>query len=184
MYTLYIDTHDKVLVLALFKDKKLVDKIMLENKRLSSKVIEHLEKLLVLNNLQVTDINEIIVIVGPGSFTGVRIGVTIAKTMAYTKNIILKPLSYLQAVALSYDKPVCLGITDRNGAFIANFDMFHQLLDDYIYVSNKDLCNYKNVLMDKEVDLDKLIKYGDKLIPVNPHLLKPLYVKKIEVEND
>lgn len=184
MYTLYIDTHDKVLVLALFKEKKLVDKVVLETLKLSSKIVEQLEQLLKLNNVDVASIKHIIVINGPGSFTGVRIGVTIAKTMAYAKNITLKALSFLQAIALSYDKPVSLGITDRNGAFIGNFDECHQLIDDYVYVSNKDLSNYLNVLLNKEVDLDKLIKFEEQLEIINPHLLKPLYVKKIEVEND
>ena len=39
------------------------------------------------NNIDVKELNEIIVCNGPGSFTGSRIAVTIAKTMAYSLNI-------------------------------------------------------------------------------------------------
>ena len=46
-------------------------------------------------------LDEIIVVNGPGSFTGVRLGVTIAKTLAYTLNIPIKTISSLEVSSIS-----------------------------------------------------------------------------------
>ena len=45
------------------------------------------------------DIEKIVVAKGPGSYTGVRIGVTIAKTLAWTLNIPLVGISSLEVLA-------------------------------------------------------------------------------------
>lgn len=182
MYTLYIDTHSMKLVLALFKEEKVLKKIEIDSETHSKIVVLNINNMLNEYKLEVSDLNEIIVIVGPGSFTGVRIGVVIAKIMAYTKNILVKPISFLEAVSLSYDYDVTLGIKDRNGAFIASFNTNHELVEDYEYVKNGDLESYpKNIIYEEEVDLEKLIHYMKNKKGINPHLLKPLYVKKIEV---
>lgn len=182
MYTLYIDTHSIKLVLALFKDDEVLKKIEVTSAEHSKNVVLNINNMLKEHELEVTDLNEIIVIIGPGSFTGVRIGVVIAKMIAYTKNILVKPISFLEAASLSYDNYVTLGIKDRNGAFVASFNSNHELVEDYEYINNQDLESYpKEIIYQEEVDLNRLIHYVKNKDVINPHLLKPLYVKKIEV---
>ena len=184
MYTLYIDTHFVNLVLALFKDGKLIEKEVVESNKHSEYTISLLEKLLDNNNLKVDNLNSILVINGPGSFTGVRIGIVVAKIIAFTKNIPVKTLSYLEAMALNFDCPVLVGIRDRNGMFVGNFNGNHELVEDYVYMDNKHI-NNKDIKEDIEIDLMKVYEYMKDKDAINPHLLKPLYVKKIEVmKND
>ncbi|MBE6154337.1 MAG: tRNA (adenosine(37)-N6)-threonylcarbamoyltransferase complex dimerization subunit type 1 TsaB [Firmicutes bacterium] len=183
MYSLYIDTHYIELVLALFKNEKIVCIKKLESNKHSENTINLLNELLIENNITVDNLKEIIVINGPGSFTGVRIGVVIAKIIGYTKNINIKALSYLEAVSLNYDKDVIVGLKDRNGIFIGEFDKEHNLVDDYYYLSNKEFESFdKNIIIDDVVDILKVINYMKDKEVINPHLLKPLYVKRIEVE--
>lgn len=183
MYTLYIDTHYMELVLALFKDGVIKDKIVRKDGRHSEYVVNSLKELLQNNNVDISSINEVIVINGPGSFTGVRIGCVIAKIISYTKNIPLKALSYLQALALNYEHKVKVGISDRNGVFVGCFDECHNLIGDYYYINNKDVSNFNDIYIDGDVDLNKVYLYMKKEAMINPHLLKPIYVKRIEVEN-
>lgn len=58
-----------------------------------------IEWLLQQAQLKPKDLDEIIVTEGPGSYTGLRIGVTTAKTLAYTLNIRLYGVSSLKAIA-------------------------------------------------------------------------------------
>lgn len=183
MYTLYIDTHFVDLVLAIFKDDNIIGKKSLESNFISETTIPLLKELLVECNLKLNDLNEIIVINGPGSFTGVRIGVVIAKILGYSLHIDIKAISYLEAMALSYDKEVIVGIKDRNGAFIGEFDANHELVKDYYYLKNDEIKNM-NIEFDKDIDLIKMKQYIKNKDIVNPHSLVPLYVKKIEVEHD
>ncbi len=183
MYTLYIDTHFINLVMGLFKDGELIEKLELESNRHSENTINMLKKILENNKVLIDEIKEIIVINGPGSFTGVRIGIVIAKIFGVTKNILVKEISYLQALALNYNTDVVVGIKDYNGVFIGEFDKEHNLVGDYFYLSNKDKENYKKeIMLEDNVDLNKVYQYTKNKAGINPHNLKPLYVKKIEVD--
>ncbi len=182
--TLYIDTHYSELVLALINNEKVINKKVLESNKHSVNTITLLKSLLDDNKISIDDIEEIIVINGPGSFTGVRIGIVIAKTIGYAKNIKIKAISYLQALSLNYDMSVILGIKDKNGVFIGEFNKEHELVSDYIYLSNKEVLeSNKEIIYDNNVNIASVVKFLKNKDSINPHLLKPLYVKRIEVQN-
>lgn len=184
MYELFIDTHYQELVLVLFKDGRIFDKRMKKDGKHSEYFIPLLQELLEQNSVTFDDLSGVIVINGPGSFTGVRIGVVVAKMISYSKNIPLKALSYLQALDLEYDREVLIGITDRNGVYVGRFNQDHELMGDYFYLSNKDWENFgESILVDGNIDLNKVYLYMKKQDTIEPHLLKPIYIKKIEVEN-
>lgn len=68
--------------------------------------------------------------------------------------------------------------------FVGNFNANHELVEDYVYMDNKHI-NNKDIKEDIEIDLMKVYEYMKDKDAINPHLLKPLYVKKIEVmKND
>lgn len=62
-------------------------------------LMKKVEELLAYCNLTMKEIEGICVAKGPGSYTGLRIGVTAAKTLAYTLNIPLYSVSSLQVMA-------------------------------------------------------------------------------------
>ena len=182
MYTLFIDTHYISLHLALFKDGQVVDEVLKDEAKHSTYFIPLLKELLEKNHVPFEKLSGIIVVNGPGSFTGVRIGVVVAKMMGYCKNIPLKAISYLQALSLKYDEDVIIGIKDRNGAFVGSFNKDHDLRDDYFYLSNQELDDYpEKIIIDDSINLDMVYKYLKNKEEIHPHLLKPIYVKKIEV---
>jgi len=95
MYTLYIDTHYINLVIALYKDNKVIAKKELSSNKHSSYTVPTINDILKEKNITIKELNEVIVINGPGSFTGVRIGILLAKILGYTLNIPIKSISYL-----------------------------------------------------------------------------------------
>ena len=102
MKILFIDTTTEILVIALYIENKIVDTIKLDGvKEHSIYAVVKVKEILDNNNLEANDIDKLIVVNGPGSFTGIRVGVTIAKTYAYTLNKRISTSSALKNMIIS-----------------------------------------------------------------------------------
>ncbi len=100
MNILALDTSGATATAAIAKDGFITGEIILRHgKTHSRKVIPMLEALLGMLDLKPGDINLLAVANGPGSFTGLRIGVVTAKAMAYALNIPVAEVSGLMALA-------------------------------------------------------------------------------------
>ena len=110
MKTIVMDSANQYLVVALFEDGQCLDKIQeIGNRKQSEYAIVYLEKLLKAHHLQVLDFDEMVITIGPGSYTGVRVALTIAKTIAATTSMSdgLYP-SILQCISPSTSSSVLL----------------------------------------------------------------------------
>lgn len=184
MYSLFIDTHDIEIIIGLYKDGKIIDSSTKSSPRHHSEIImPTIREILKNNKLNVHDLNEIIVVNGPGSFTGVRLGVTIAKTLAFTLNIPIKTITSLEVIMISSgaDLPI---IHDVKGVFGGVFEN-KKLIGDYFYKSNQEFeefINEKKYIVEEEynVDFDKVYEYVRNKEALNPHAVNALYIKVIE----
>lgn len=85
---LYIDTKDqKTIRVSLKKDGKATGELSEENKFGSQVLLPLIEKLLKSQKLEFKDLKGIGVEVGPGSFTGLRVGVSVANALGYALGI-------------------------------------------------------------------------------------------------
>jgi len=106
---LNIETSADICSVALGREGKILDLLMGEEERDHSRILTILiEKILKQNNLQMTDLQVVAVSEGPGSYTGLRIGVSTAKGIAYALKIPLLAVSTPGALAAS----VAAGIPD------------------------------------------------------------------------
>ena len=100
MISLLIDTSTSNLNVSIIKDQEILyrykEKILLD---MSSKLLPIIDKGLKKLNLNLKDINKIFVVNGPGSFTGIRVGVTVAKTIAWALGKAVVPISSLELMA-------------------------------------------------------------------------------------
>jgi tRNA threonylcarbamoyladenosine biosynthesis protein TsaB len=100
MKILAIDTSNNVLGISILDDEKVLGEYITNVKvNHSIRVMPSIQKLMQDCNVKPGDLTKIVVAKGPGSYTGVRIGVTIAKTLAWTLNIPLTGVSSLAVVA-------------------------------------------------------------------------------------
>ena len=192
MYSLFISTFDKLITIGLLKDKEVLEVLEKESlKNHSEFVMPMIKDILDNNKIDTNDLNEIIVINGPGSFTGVRIGVTIAKTLAYALNISIKAITSLEAYAVSVDSDnnKLVTISDLKGKYIGYFNRYNELIEDYVYLKNSEYEDYIKdkedyLISDNKLDLNKIYTYLEKIDSINPHLVNPIYVKGIDALND
>ena len=115
MITLFIDTSGRDVSIALIKDNNILANIC-ENtpNQHSIYTTSYLDKVLNIANIEPNMVDKIMVVNGPGSFTGVRIGVTIAKTFAYLIKKEVICLSSLKIRAISTNHNYCLSLINAN----------------------------------------------------------------------
>ena len=100
MITLAFDTSAKIASCAVLDGCRALASYSIDNGLTQSELIMPMaESLLASLKLKISDIELIATSVGPGSFTGVRIGVSMAKGLAFGKNIPISPVSTLEALA-------------------------------------------------------------------------------------
>lgn len=100
MTVLSIDTSNYPLGVALVNEQKVIGEHITNIKQNHSvRAMPAVEQLMKDCDIQVDQLTKIVVAEGPGSYTGVRIGVTIAKTIAWSKNIPLVGVSSLEVLA-------------------------------------------------------------------------------------
>lgn len=190
MYTLFLDTHDAEIVIALYKDNKIVDKVnKVSSRNHSDFTIPMLNELLNANHISVHDLGQIFVVNGPGSFTGVRLGVTIAKTLAYTLNIPIKTVTSLEMYAISNKEKnnKLVVIHDLKGVFGGLFKENNELIGEYFYKSNEEYQEYIKESVGKfivvepcEIDFNYLYEFMNTKESILAHQVNPLYIKVIE----
>jgi tRNA threonylcarbamoyladenosine biosynthesis protein TsaB len=100
MTILAIDTSNYALGVALLEDNQVLGEYITNLKKNHSiRIMPAIEALMRDCERVPADLTKIVVAKGPGSYTGVRIGVTIAKTLAWTLNIPLVGISSLEILA-------------------------------------------------------------------------------------
>ena len=103
MPILAIDTATLVSSVAVATDKKLLAELTLQTKLTHSEVLmPHIEQILSMTKVKKNELDAIAVSIGPGSFTGLRIGLATAKTIAYALDIPIIGVSTLAALAYHY----------------------------------------------------------------------------------
>ena len=107
MLILAIETATKVSSVALSDGTKIVAALTMENgPEHSATLVPNIGKLLEMAGKTRKDLNAVAVSVGPGSFTGLRIGLATAKGLAYALDIPLIAVPTLKALAARfYDLP-------------------------------------------------------------------------------
>lgn len=203
MRYLYIDTSSSYLYTAIVENNKLISEIKEEfGQSLSEVALPKIASMFEKTNLEAKDIDKIIVVDGPGSFTGIRIGITIAKVYSWSLNIPITTITSLESMALSSDEdkihvPI---INARRGyVYTAIYDQeFNELLKpqhmkledlqeklktigEYEFISNDTFDNIENIKL-YNPNLEKVVNYFKDKENVNPHAVNPEYLKLTAAE--
>lgn len=148
MYSLFVDTSYKYLSLAIAKDDEVVASFSSECfKRQSEQLFVELDNMFKQANIEKKDIEAVYITDGPGSYTGVRIGMTLAKVLCEIKNIKLYTISSLKLYAGNKEKTMVVMDARANRAYVGVYDKGECVLKDKaIPLSEIDTKDYDVVL--------------------------------------
>lgn len=148
MIVLSLDSSSKVATVALMKDDALIGEYTLNDKKEHSVLlIPLLENILNESNLTIDDVDGFVVSKGPGSFTGLRIGMATIKGMSLGSNKPYISISSLDALAYS--------LLPFKGIICPIMDALRENVYTALYKNNND--ELENILEPTPMDLDDLL---------------------------
>ena len=190
-YSLILDTSSKNLVVGIANEKVLKKTQYYAWQRQSEMTVQEINKLMKELESTFDDISEVVLTIGPGSYTGVRIAFTIGKIIALVKKIPIIQMSSLNALAGSEGR--VMSVIDARGkrCYVGFYEngisvekdgiMKNDEIIEYAKNNNYILTGEVGVLglEEKEVDLVTNMYEGSKLIEktYNVHEVKPIYLK-------
>ncbi|WP_249029911.1 tRNA (adenosine(37)-N6)-threonylcarbamoyltransferase complex dimerization subunit type 1 TsaB [Tannockella kyphosi] len=197
MKALVMDTSNSYLVVALFIDDQCVEKIQEKgNRKQSENALLYTKNILEKHNLTMLELDQMIITIGPGSYTGVRVALTIAKTLGTLTNIQIKVVSSLlvyagdkKAISIldARSKKVFLGVYDQGVCkqeeqlmLLEDVSTLLQQYPDFEVVGDVELLGNERV----EVDLANHIYLASLKVEVvdNMDTLVPVYMKEVEAK--
>ena len=142
MVTILLDSSNTNLSVGIARDNLLLESISYEAwQRQSEYMIPELDKLLKKHQVSKEEIKEVIVAIGPGSYTGVRIAITIAKTVATALDAKLYAVSSLKSQKDGKNPSICL-INARSGrSYMGVYKGYETIISDCI-MKNDEVLNY------------------------------------------
>jgi len=176
MRILSIDSSSKVATAAIVNEDGLIAEYTLNNKAEHSVLImEMIDNMLKSSNLTIDDIDGFVVSKGPGSFTGLRIGMATIKGLSFGANKPYISISTLDALAyslLNFDGIIC-PIMDalRDSVYTAMYKNNNGSLESILEPSALDLEELVTILKEKN---EKVIFTGDGLIKHKSYLQENL----------
>ncbi|WP_080875289.1 tRNA (adenosine(37)-N6)-threonylcarbamoyltransferase complex dimerization subunit type 1 TsaB [Oceanobacillus timonensis] len=139
MKILAMDTSNQVLSVALLDNKQIIGEITTNiAKNHSVRLMPAVEELMKDVNISPAELDRIVVAKGPGSYTGVRIGLATAKTMAWALDIPVIGVSSLEALAyqgILFDGIICPFFDARRGliytgAYQSKNQQLHKVMEE------------------------------------------------------
>ena len=140
MYTLLLDSSNVELIVGLAKDNTLIDEIRYNAwQKQSEFMVSEIDKIFKRNSVDPKSINEVVVSYGPGSYTGLRIALTIAKIYSLSLNIPLYKLSSLQILEKRDETSICLMNARSSRSYIGIYKNKECLLSDRVLTNEEVL---------------------------------------------
>lgn len=199
MISLFLDTASHNMIIGIYKDTEELYLLIEENdNQLSEKLLPAIKNAFDSTSISIKDVERIYVVNGPGSFTGIRIGCTVAKTMAWTLKKEIVPISELELLASTdTDGNNKLALIDarRDCVYAGVYDKELNVIEPDCYTSLESVLSSKENdtvvishdsfdmgTMLPKVNIPSIIEKHKNNQPINPHSLNPNYLKRTEAE--
>ena len=173
MISLFIDTSLVNVSISIVKDNQILSLIQKNIPNMhSAYTTKFIKDALDQARVDANDVDNIMVVNGPGSFTGVRIGVSIAKTYGYLINRDLTLVSSLKSLAISSnyrDTVMCLISANKYSYYVGVYDKNYNSV-------------YPECCMKKEEILELCNKYDPYIVGVDTSVIGKYKINKVNLD--
>ena len=136
MKILSVDTSSAICSISILENEKVIDELNIDNgKTHSETLMPSIMEILQNNNLKISEIDLLSCVIGPGSFTGIRIGVACVKAISEVNNIPIASVTSLETLARidnSEKNKIVLIDARNNQVYCGVFDKNYNKLEDYM----------------------------------------------------
>ncbi|MFA5422012.1 MAG: tRNA (adenosine(37)-N6)-threonylcarbamoyltransferase complex dimerization subunit type 1 TsaB [Bacilli bacterium] len=196
MYSLILDSANRDLNIGLAFNGQIVDRISyVAWQRQSELMVKEIDTILKRQGITAQDISEVVVTIGPGSYTGIRIALTVAKTLAFALNLKIYAISSLLAQKAPLLRTISV-INARSGrSYVAIYESDGKTLVEEKVWPNDELLKWIDANRDLSVSgdakylgikahqpdvLSGMLEAHKSSLPVpNILTLKPIYLKDL-----
>ena len=185
---------------SIFIDNKHVDTCQIKNVN-SSHLAIIVDKILKNNKLKIDDLNYIALTIGPGSFTGIRVGLSLAQGLAYSAGIGIAPIDVMDVLAYQIEnkeKSIIAFYSHANFIFCRKIDIkkaytttllnINDIIGKNIFGINLEkfdnLINYKKLKFSSEQVGKYSIENYDNLITDKIEFINPIYLNEFQINGN
>ena len=208
---LAIETSEKLCSAAIMLNEDDYFELSIQQKNIhSEKLMEMISTLFNNADVQLKDLSHIAVSIGPGSFTGLRIGLSVAKGLAYGADIPLVPVPNFDALALQIsnylganDKFIIANKASMSELYVGNYQVtenYFERIDEVSLVGSEE---FKKSLHESDILFGNISQkksihilsspsavfvakwsyiFGKDLVTYDYDFLEPNYLKKFVVK--
>ncbi|UCB46713.1 MAG: tRNA (adenosine(37)-N6)-threonylcarbamoyltransferase complex dimerization subunit type 1 TsaB [Spirochaetota bacterium] len=142
---LSVETSTKAFSISLFHEQEVANHTIVQEAARSQHIVQAVEFLLKNLGKPISDINEAYAGIGPGSFTGIRIGLTFINTLSQTQNIPVLGIPSLDILAFEdnrwYDTVVPFVRSRKNEVYTA-FYKAERRVTDYLALTKDEFVRF------------------------------------------
>ena len=200
MKYLAIDTSGDLLVYLQVDEKEYIKKLEGSQTKHSLTLMPFIEEILDEAKVNLKELDFFAVVIGPGSFTGIRIGVATVKALAFANSKKVLSLTSFDLIAYANNAPkkACCLVDANHDNYYCAFYIDKQLVNAPSFKSCEQLkdnladftvCSFKYTLFPGEIICDNLSGLKNAVIAKHNSLtdynnVEPLYVKRSQAEEE
>ena len=153
-YKLILDSSTKETLIGISKELNVIsEKSWVSNNNESRTLLPNIKNIIETNNIEFDNISEIYIVIGPGGFSSLRIGLSIAKSMSIAKGIKIIPIPSLMVAAWDHINNF------KNIISIIKCSKTTYYLKDYSNLTAEEIINEKEYNKFEVVDITKIKEY-------------------------
>ena len=153
-YKLILDSSTKETLVGISKESDVIsEKSWVSNNNESRTLLPNIKNIIETNNIEFDNISEINIVIGPGGFSSLRIGLSIAKSMSIAKGIKIIPIPSLMVAAWDHINNF------KNIISIIKCSKTTYYLKDYSNLTAEEIINEKEYNKFEVVDITKIKEY-------------------------